>query len=423
MGDDVMPFLFAFSHKLINSTTGRVLQNTNARGYCGVGQHEENGLQIRQTSGVAEVAAQQWDGLTGSDSLFLRHAWLAALEQSHSVGPGTGWTPLPLLADEQAVLPLYLKSHSYGEYVFDWAWAQAYQDAGLDYYPKLLVAVPFTPVAGPRFPGSAAGARLLMQALEQLQDDNELASAHVLFCTKDEAATLGERGWLLRQGVQFHWYNRGYRDFDDFLDALERSKRKKIRQERRKVSEAGVTVSVKNGLEASAADWAFFTRCYRNTYQERRSTPYLNLDFFQRIGATLPEAVRLFIAERGGEPLAASLCLTDGMHLYGRYWGAVEDIACLHFELCYYAGIELAIKEGLAVFEGGAQGEHKLARGFLPVTTYSAHRLRDPRFRHAIADWVQRERRGVAAYEKQLLEHAAYKNELKSLINSEDGEK
>lgn len=382
-------------------------------------------MQIRQLQGVAEATALQWDAAAGHIQLFLHHAWLAAMEQSGAVGGKTGWMPLPLLVGEEgtplAALPLYLKSHSYGEYVFDWSWAEAYQNAGMDYYPKLLVAVPFTPVAGPRFPGEPAAAQLLMQALEQLQDDNELESAHVLFCTEAEALALKTRGWLVRHGVQFHWHNHGYQTFDDFLEALERSKRKKIRQERRKVSDAGITVTVKTGFEASADDWAFFTRCYRNTYQERRSTPYLNLDFFQRIGATMPEAVRLLIAERDGQPVAASLCLRDGKHLYGRYWGAVEDIPCLHFELCYYAGIELAIKEGLAVFEGGAQGEHKLARGFMPVQTYSAHRLRDTRFRRAIADYLVRESHGLAVYEKELLEHSAYRDASKSLINIDGG--
>jgi predicted N-acyltransferase len=372
-------------------------------------------FQIEQTSRVSDLDAGEWDRSVGGEGVFLQHAWLSALEYSGAVGGDTGWSPLPLLARSEGravgALPLYLKSHSYGEYVFDWSWAEAYHQAGLAYYPKLLAAIPFTPVTGPRFAGEPDAATALMQTVEQMQDEHRIASAHVLFPPEEEALRLQQRGWLLRHGVQFHWHNRGYRDFDDFLDVLERSKRKKIKQERRRVTEAGVTVSVKNGHQASAEDWAFFTRCYNNTYREHRSSPYLNLDFFMRIGTALPDAVRLFIAEREGVPVAASLCLADGDKLYGRYWGALEEIPCLHFELCYYAGIELAIAERLVWFEGGAQGEHKLARGFLPVRTYSAHRLLDPRFSEAIARWLQRERAAMKEYERELLEHSAYKTE------------
>lgn len=370
-------------------------------------------FQIEQTSRVGDIDASAWDRSVDGCGVFLQHAWLSALEQSGAVGGDSGWSPLPLLArrEGRAVgrVPLYLKSHSYGEYVFDWSWADAYRQAGLAYYPKLLAAIPFTPVTGPRFAGEVDAAAALMQTVEQMQDEHRIASAHVLFPPEEEALRLQQRGWLLRHGVQFHWQNRGYRDFEDFLETLERSKRKKIKQERRKVAEAGVTVMVKDGHQASREDWAFFTCCYNTTYREHRSSPYLNLDFFIRIGAELSDAVRLFIAERAGAPVAASLCLADGDKLYGRYWGALEDIPCLHFELCYYAGIELAIAEGATWFEGGAQGEHKLARGFLPVRTWSAHRLLDPRFSEAIARWLQRERVAMNEYERELLEHSAYK--------------
>ncbi|RXZ44184.1 N-acetyltransferase [Crenobacter cavernae] len=365
-------------------------------------------VQVRRGESVAGIEA--WPSHIGPGGLFVGKAWLSALEESGSVGDGTGWLPMPLYTGEGvAACPVYLKDHSYGEYVFDWAWAEAYQRAGLDYYPKLVVASPFTPIAGPRFLGDAKQRVALIAALEELQDDNDIASAHVLFPVEEEAQTLAERGWLLRDGVQFHWFNRGYRDFDDFLDTLSRDKRKKIRQERRRVADAGITVRILDGHATTSADWAFFAACYRNTYREHRSHPYLNLAFFEKLGRALPEAVRLVVAERDGNPIAASWFLVDKERLYGRYWGALEHVDCLHFELCYYAGIELAIAEGLGVFEGGAQGEHKLARGFEPVFTRSAHRIADPRFAGAIAAWLHHERAGIAAYHAECLAHRAYR--------------
>ncbi|WP_082824109.1 GNAT family N-acetyltransferase [Crenobacter luteus] len=362
-------------------------------------------------SGYDAVSAiEAWPSPEGPGGLFVGTAWLAALEASGAVGRGSGWRPLPLFdAAARLACPVYLKGHSYGEYVFDWAWAEAYARAGLAYYPKLVVASPFTPITGPRFLGDAAGRAALIGALEELQDAHAIGSAHVLFPTGDEAQTLAERGWLLRDGVQFHWANRGYRDFDDFLDTLSRDKRKKIRQERRRVIDAGVTVRVMDGHAATPDDWAFFAACYANTYREHRSSPYLNRDFFDRVGRALPGAVRLVVAERQDRPVAASWFLADGGRLYGRYWGATEPVDCLHFELCYYVGIEIAIAERLAVFEGGAQGEHKLARGFEPVFTCSAHRIADPRFADAIAAWLRHERAGVAAYHADCLAHRAYR--------------
>ncbi|KJH68710.1 GNAT family N-acetyltransferase [Chromobacterium violaceum] len=369
-------------------------------------------MQLQLYDGVAAIAQSAWPAAGGA-GVFVGREWLAALEETGCVGGATGWLPLPLALerDGQAagLAPAYLKRHNRGEYVFDWSWAEAYARAGLDYYPKLVVASPFTPVTGRRVLGGADAQARLIAGLRQLVDDNGLSSAHVLFPTAEEAARLEEAGWLLREGVQFHWRNQAYADFDDFLAALSRDKRKKIRQERRKVAEAGVAVRALEGGAILDADWQLFFRCYRQTYLERHSSPYLNLDFFRRIGERLSGHCLMFVASREGRDIAASLCIRDGDALYGRYWGALEEVPCLHFELCYYQGLEYAISRGLSVFEGGAQGEHKQARGFEPARTVSAHYIADPRFRSAIADWLRRERDGVADYVDQLFSHSAYK--------------
>ncbi|OQS11999.1 GNAT family N-acetyltransferase [Chromobacterium violaceum] len=369
-------------------------------------------MQLQLYDGVAAIAQSAWPAAGGA-GVFVGREWLAALEETGCVGGATGWLPLPLALerDGQAagLAPAYLKRHNRGEYVFDWSWAEAYARAGLDYYPKLVVASPFTPVTGRRVLGGADAQARLIAGLRQLVDDNGLSSAHVLFPTAEEAARLEEAGWLLREGVQFHWRNQAYADFDDFLAALSRDKRKKIRQERRKVAEAGVAVRALEGGAILDADWQLFFRCYRQTYLERHSSPYLNLDFFRRIGERLSGHCLMFVASREGRDIAASLCIRDGDALYGRYWGALEEVPCLHFELCYYQGLEYAISRGLSVFEGGAQGEHKQARGFEPARTVSAHYIADPRFRSAIADWLRRERDGVADYVNQLFSHSAYK--------------
>ncbi|MFB9156671.1 GNAT family N-acetyltransferase [Chromobacterium violaceum] len=369
-------------------------------------------MQLQLYDGVAAIAQSAWPAAGGA-GVFVGREWLAALEETGCVGDATGWLPLPLALerDGQAagLAPAYLKRHNRGEYVFDWSWAEAYARAGLDYYPKLVVASPFTPVTGRRLLGGADAQARLIAGLRQLVDDNGLSSAHVLFPTTEEAARLEEAGWLLREGVQFHWRNQAYADFDDFLAVLSRDKRKKIRQERRKVAEAGVAVRALEGGAILDADWQLFFRCYRQTYLERHSSPYLNLDFFRRIGERLSGHCLMFVASREGRDIAASLCIRDGDALYGRYWGALEEVPCLHFELCYYQGLEYAISRGLSVFEGGAQGEHKQARGFEPARTVSAHYIADPRFRSAIADWLRRERDGVADYVDQLFSHSAYK--------------
>lgn len=368
-------------------------------------------------SSLAEVGQTAWNGLVELQeeaTPFLSYAFLAALHETGCAAPETGWQPqyLCLWHGEElhAALPLYAKSHSYGEYVFDWAWADAYRRHGMRYYPKLLAAIPFTPVAGNRLLARDAAARAaLVEALIRLQRDTGLSSTHVLFPTEAEARQLQQAGFMLRRGVQFHWENAGYADFDDFLATLERKKSKNIRAERRKVAEAGVTFRQVEGAQATAADWAFFHRCYANTYAEHHSTPYLSLAFFKRIGATMPQHILLVFAEREGQPIAASLLIYDQRALYGRYWGALEHVPCLHFETAYYQPLEFCIRRGIGSFEGGAQGEHKLARGFLPRPTWSAHWLADAAFAEAIRHFLRQEAGGMAAYIDELNEHAPFR--------------
>ena len=364
---------------------------------------------------LAEIPADQWNALAGAQP-GLSHAFLTTLETSGCVAPRTGWAPrhAALWEGERliAAMPLYLKSHSYGEYVFDWAWADAYRRHGLDYYPKWLSAVPFTPIPGPRILGRDAASRqaLIGQVLQEVRTSGA-SSFHVLFPDAEEAGWLADAGLELRHGVQFHWSNAGYRDFDDFLARLAQPKRKKIRQERRKVADAGVTFRVLRGQEIGPEEWAFFHACYSRTYLEHRSTPYLTLAFFEDYGRQSGDACVLMVAERAGTPIAASFFLQDAGALYGRYWGALEYIPCLHFEACYYQAIDYAIKAGLARFEGGAQGEHKLSRGLEPVRTCSAHWIADPRFRDAVARFLAQERGGMEAYLDELSERLPFKGE------------
>lgn len=369
-------------------------------------------------SDLSEVGQASWDALVRAQPAptpFLSYAFLHALHASGSASPETGWQPqFLLLFDERdvlaAALPLYVKGHSYGEYVFDWAWADAYQRHGLDYYPKLLSAIPFTPVAGSRLLARDAAARAaLVDVLRATQQATEVSSTHVLFPPEDEAAQLRDAGFLLRSGVQFHWLNQNYRSFDEFLATLEQKKRKNIRAERRKVMEAGVTMRRVRGVDATREDWVLFNRCYRNTYREHHSTPYLNLDFFLRIGATMPDNILLVIAEKEGRAIAASLVIHDADALYGRYWGALEHVPCLHFEAAYYQPLEFCIEQGIATFEGGAQGEHKMARGFLPTRTWSAHWLAHPSFADAVERFLEREAGGIDDYMDELNERNPFR--------------
>jgi predicted N-acyltransferase len=342
----------------------------------------------------------------------VRHEFLSALLETGCAAARSGWLPQFVLARRAgalvAAMPLFAKSHSYGEYVFDWAWADAHARHGIEYYPKLLGAIPFTPVRGRRLLGE--GALLVEPALQLARD---YSSLHILFPADDELALLLERGLMLRRTVQFHWRNAGYADFEDFLNRLTRPRRKNIRQERRRVREAGVTFQWLEGRAIEQRHWEFFNRCYRRTYAAHRSSPYLSLDFFLRVGAALPENFALLLAERGGGPIACALFLKDAERLYGRYWGALEHVPLLHFECCYYQAIEYAIAQGLQVFEGGAQGEHKLFRGLMPVESPSAHWLAHPRFASAVADFLQREGAGIARYVDELCEHSPFRSEEK----------
>ncbi len=374
-------------------------------------------METRILDSLSEVSPAQWDELAavnGTAQPFLRHAFLEALAKSGSACAKTGWHPhhLTLWDGDQLVgaMPFYLKDHSYGEFVFDWAWADAYQRHGIPYYPKLLAMVPFTPVEGERLLArdDACRALLLQGALDYARGSG-LSSLHILFPTPAEAEAMHAAGMMIRRAVQFHWSNPGYGHFEDYLSALTRDKRKKVRQERRRVLEAGVTFRRLTGGEISEQDWRFFHRCYRLTYEVRGRQPYLNLDFFLRLGQTLPENILLIIAEQDGVPIAAALNLFDDERLFGRYWGCVTDVPCVHFEACYYQAIEFCIERGIRVFEGGAQGEHKLARGFLPTETLSAHWLAHPEFSQAVERFLARESQGVAQYVQELGEHNPFK--------------
>ncbi len=370
---------------------------------------------IRVVESLVGVPAAAWNSLAGTDP-FTSHEFLSALIDTGCASGRSGWQPQILLLEKDGILagamPMFLKSHSYGEYVFDWAWADAYQRHGLEYYPKLLCAVPFTPVTGPRLlaAGDADRSKLVAAALEM---SRELSSLHVLFPPAAEAGLLRDAGMLLRRTVQFHWTNdptrEGYADFDDFLSRMTRHRRKVIRQERRRVHAAGVQFRWLRGAQIERGHWEFFERCYRRTYAAHRSSPYLSLDFFLRLGATLPQNCLMIVAERGAKPIAATLNLISEEKIWGRYWGAAEHIPLLHFECCYYQAIEYAIVNRLRLFEGGAQGEHKLFRGLLPVETHSAHWLAHPSFASAIEDYLKRETAGITRYVDELNEHLPFK--------------
>jgi hypothetical protein len=364
---------------------------------------------------IAHVPADEWNALAGSNP-FLRHEFLNALHETGCASPKTGWGPQYLLMRSSgrldAAMPLYLKSHSYGEYVFDWSWADAYHRHGLEYYPKLLCAVPFTPVTGPRLLATtpARRAQLAAGAIE-LARELDVSSLHCLFPAALDAEVLAGRGLMIRHGVQFHWSNASYENFDQFLAGMNHDKRKKIRQERRKVRDAGITFEWRDGKDIDEDDWAFLHRCYARTYREHHSTPYLNLEFFRRIGRTMPENLLLIVARRNGQRIAASFNVHDGTRLYGRYWGAIEHHSALHFETCYYQVIEFCIARKIQFFEGGAQGEHtKLARGLLPVETSSAHWISKREFAEAIGSFLARESAGMAHHIDELNERKPFKD-------------
>ena len=393
-----------------------------------------NNYVIRLLTSADEVNATEWNQLLAiqeEPTPFMRHEYLAALHASGSATPETGWGERYLLLERDGMLVgacvLYIKDHSYGEYVFDHAWANAYHQHGLAYYPKGVVAIPFTPVPGTRLMARTAADRVVLaQALIQWCAQEKLSSLHLLFSGAQDIAACTEARMLLRHGVQFHWTNTtpAYEDFDAFLASLSQEKRKKIRQERRKVADAGVTFRHAQGADIAPEDWDFFYRCYERTYLEHGNAPYLSRDFFQRMADTMPENWLLFTAEREGAPIATSLIAINPLNsaargqkdlkiprgvAYGRYWGALARVDCLHFEACYYQPLQWCIDHGYLRFEGGAQGEHKMARALLPVKTTSAHWLANPSFADAVDRYLEREGQGIAQYMDELQDRSPLK--------------
>jgi len=367
---------------------------------------EAEGTIVRVVTRIADLDPAAWDALAG-ESPFIRHAFLHALETTGCVGAHIGWEPvhLALFRDDRldAAMPLYIKHHSWGEFVFDWAWADAYRRHGLNYYPKLVCCAPFSPVPGPRLLAiNDADRATLIQAALKLTHDTGCSSFHILFPTAPDHAALQSTELLHRSGFQFHWTNAGYASFDDFLAALTHDKRKKIRQERKKLAALGVTFRRVEGADSTDADWDHFLRCYFDTYARHRSDPHLNRAFFMALRATMPDNLLLIIADCGGIPVACSFCIKDNERLYGRHWGTLEYVPGLHFETCYQQGIEYAIANGLKIFEGGAQGEHKLARGLVPTVTHSWHWLENTEFRDAVDHFLQRESDAISHHMDEL---------------------
>jgi uncharacterized protein len=375
-------------------------------------------ITIRVAESLAAISPEDWDACAGTANPFVRHGFLKALEDSGSVTAETGWLPQHLIVEDgaggiAACAPLYLKNHSYGEYVFDWAWAEAWDRAGGKYYPKLQSAVPFTPVTGPRLmvrPGTTGPVgEALISGMIQLAERLDVSSVHITFATENEWNLMGEYGLLQRVGQQFHWFNRDYATFDDFLADLSSRKRKSIRKERRAVDEAGVDIRTLRGAEISESHWDVFYRFYRDTSDRKWGPAYLNRAFFSELHAALGPDIVLIIAERDGETIGGALNLVGGNTLYGRYWGCLEHYKFLHFEVCYYRAIDFAIANGLERVEAGAQGPHKVQRGYLPVSTYSAHWIADTGFRNAVGRFIDEERRMVEMEGQDLTEASPFK--------------
>jgi predicted N-acyltransferase len=374
---------------------------------------------LKVLSSLGEVSAAAWDACAGSANPFVGHAFLSALEDSGCATAETGWQAQHLLLEDGSgsalgAVPLYLKTHSYGEYVFDWGWAEAYERAGGRYYPKLQSCVPFTPVTGPRLlirPDADAPqvAATLIAGLRELTRRHGVSSLHVSFPLEADWTQLGEAGFLKRVGLQYHWENRGYADFDGFLAALSSRKRKQIRKERRTVAESGVRLRALAGGEIEERHWDAFHRFYLDTSDRKWGQPYLNRDFFLRLGETLAERIVLVVAELDGRMVAAALNLLGDGVLYGRNWGCASAVKYLHFEACYYQAIAYAIAHGLERVEAGAQGEHKVQRGYLPVETYSAHLLGDSGFSRAVADFLERERQALRAERAAIESYSPYR--------------
>ena len=367
---------------------------------------------------IAQIEARGWNALAGSAQPFLRHEFFLALEQSGCAAARTGWGPRHLVIEDTkgvpvAAMPLFRKAHSRGEFVFDFSWAGAYAQHGLNYYPKLLTAVPFTPVSGPRVlvgpdvDAKAVTKSVVRAALDYARSE-QLSSWHVLFPSDETSADLDRAGLILRRDCQFHWYNQGYDSFESFLATFTAEKRKKAKRERRRVAEAGIEFDTLHGGDMTASLWDIVYEFYAETFHRHGHEPYLNLDFFKRISAAMPNELMLKVARMGAEPIAVAIFFVGSEALYGRYWGAGGNFHSLHFEACYYQGIEYCIEKKLQRFEPGTQGEHKVPRGFIPTLTHSAHYIADPRFAAAIRDYAQREARGVDSYAAAVNEHVPY---------------
>jgi predicted N-acyltransferase len=379
-------------------------------------------MHLSIANSIAAVPAVDWDQLAGGTNPFVRHAFLLALEQTGCANTPAGWTPCHLLVHAQApgegaligAAPMYLKSHSYGEYVFDWAWADAYERARLRYYPKLVAAVPFTPATGARLLAAAQDQARIRQFLINgaltLAREAHVSSLHWLFIRPEELEPLVHAGHLRRTGYQFHWHNEGYRSFEQFLMELASSKRKKLKQERRYVREAGIAIEVVVGDMIKPAHWQTFYQFYLSTIRNHGAIPYLKREFFYALGDTMKQDIVLIFARHNGDLIAGALNLRGSDTLYGRYWGANKYVNGLHFEVCYYAAMEYCIEHGLRRFEAGAQGQHKLARGFLPVATYSAHWLKHAQFGRAVEDFLQEEQHGLEYHMDELNEHSPFKS-------------
>ena len=375
-------------------------------------------LRARVLASMGEVRAQDWNALDAGGAPFLRHEFLLAAELSGSATPATGWTPAHVVIESGTTLvgamPLYLKTHSWGEFVFDFAWARAYEQHGLDYYPKLVCAAPFTPATGRRLLVHPAADRpavrgALLAAARQLAQQAGASSLHLLFADGGDREWLEAEGLLSRLDCQFHWHNQGFTDFDAFLGTFTAEKRKKARRERRRVAEAGIVFEERHGDELDDGLLEVVYALHARTFAERGNPPYFSLDFFRRIAATLPRALMIKLARLGREPVAVAVFLRGSDTLYGRYWGSAAEFHSLHFETCYYQGIEYCIREGLGRFEPGTQGEHKISRGFSPVPVWSLHEIGHPAFRAAIGDYLARERAHVCAYIDAIREHVPFR--------------
>lgn len=377
-------------------------------------------MRTRVLASINDIQNQQWDALLPDSNPFIRHAFLAALEDSGCASIGTGWQPMHVLCEESdgqiiGAMPLYLKSNSYGEFVFDFSWANAYQQAGLRYYPKLVSAIPFTPATGPRLlmgPGNSfrdTVVEALLDTARELASLRKASSLHILFPEPLQAQKLESCNLLLRKDCQFHWHNRQYADFDDFLDQFTAEKRKKTRRERRRVQEAGVRFRILTGNDLATADWDEIMPLYSATFTRRGRPPYLNQTCLMQLSASMADNLVLFLGYASSELVSVALCFRSDSTLYGRYWGATRFIDSLHFETCYYQGIEYCIREGLQTFEPGTQGEHKIARGFVPTETWSAHWLSHPEFARAIDAYLDREREHIQHYIEAATEHVPYR--------------